>query len=98
MRSIMAVNELLMLMKVSKATYKDYLLLKIDSIPKLAKACPDELYLRLQAMTASRHDPCVWDIFPATINEARTGEKQSWWEWSKVRKKREIEGTFIKKP
>ncbi|GAN29924.1 helix-hairpin-helix domain-containing protein [Legionella pneumophila] len=38
--------------------------------------------------------PCVWDVFAAAINEARTGEKQPWWQWTKIRKKRQLEGTF----
>ncbi len=26
------------------------------------------------------------NVGPATIHEAKTGEKTPWWEWSKVRK------------
>jgi hypothetical protein len=61
---------------------------------ELASACADELYIRLQIITGQPHDPCVWDIFAAAINEARTGKKQPWWEWTKIRKKRQLEGTF----
>ncbi|HDV5789202.1 TPA: Mitomycin resistance protein mcrB, partial [Legionella pneumophila] len=49
---------------------------------------------RLQQITDQSHDPCVWDVFAAAINEARTGEKQPWWQWTKIRKKRQLEGTF----
>jgi nucleotidyltransferase/DNA polymerase involved in DNA repair len=87
-------NELLSLMNVGTATYKDLQLLEINSIHQLADACADELYTRLQRITEQSHDPCVWDIFAAAINEARTGKKQPWWEWTKIRKKRQIEGTF----
>ncbi|HAU1153281.1 TPA: Mitomycin resistance protein mcrB [Legionella pneumophila] len=87
-------NPLLSLMNVGEATYKDLQLLEINSIPQLAAACADELYLRLQQITGQSHDPCVWDVFAAAINEARTGQKQPWWEWTKIRKKKQLEETF----
>jgi hypothetical protein len=88
-------DALLNLMNVGPATYKDLQLLEIKSIHDLANACPDELYIRLQKITGQSHDPCVWDIFAAAINGARTGKKLPWWEWTKVRKKRQLDGTFI---
>ncbi len=87
-------NELSKLMNVGPATCKDLELLGIDSIAALANASADELYIRLQKITSRSHDPCVWDVFAAAINEARTGERQQWWEWTKVRKKRQEAGTF----
>lgn len=81
-------------MNVGEATYKDLQLLEVNSIQQLANACADELYLRLQQITGQSHDPCVWDVFAAAINEACTGQKQPWWEWTKVRKKRQMEGAF----
>ena len=83
-------------MNVGPATYKDLQLLGIDTIQALAKTSPDDLYHRLQQMTGRSHDPCVWDIFAAVIHEAKTGEKQPWWQWTKIRKKRQQEGTFQK--
>lgn len=90
-------SELLSLMNVGKATCKDFELLGIKSIAELAFASPDELYVRLQIITGQPHDPCVWDVFSAAINEARTGEKRPWWEWSKTRKERQAAGTFCLK-
>lgn len=87
-------HELFRLKNVGKATYHDLQLLGISSIEQLGFACPDELFARLQSITGKRHDPCVWDVFAAIIHEARTGEKQAWWEWTKIRKKRQEEGTF----
>lgn len=81
-------HELLSLMNVGAATYNDLQLLGIHSIEQLAQACPDELYSRLQEVTGQIQDPCVWDVFAAVIHEARTGEKQPWWKWTKIRKKR----------
>ena len=87
-------NELLTLMNVGTATYQDLQLLGIKSINDLANACPDELYTRLQKITGHSHDPCVWDIFAAAINEVQTGKKERWWKWTKIRKQRQLERTF----
>jgi len=87
-------SELLQLMNVGKATCCDLQILGIKTISELAKASPDELYIELQIITGQRHDPCVWDIFAAAINEARTGKKQPWWEWTKIRKKRQGKKIF----
>jgi len=83
-------NELLTLMNVGEATYKDLEILGISSIDQLSKADPDELYSRLQQITGHTHDPCVWDVFAAIIHEAKTGEKTPWWQWTAVRKKRTL--------
>jgi nucleotidyltransferase/DNA polymerase involved in DNA repair len=81
-------SELLSLANVGPATYKDLTLLGINTIAQLAQANPDELYERLQKITGSVHDPCVWDVFAAIIHEAKTGKKMPWWHWSEVRKRR----------
>lgn len=81
-------HELLTLKNVGPATYEDLCKLGINSIQDLAKADPDELYLRLQTITNQKQDPCVWDVFAAIIHEAKTGEKTLWWQWSKLRKSR----------
>ena len=88
-------NELLTLKNVGQATYKDLCALGIYSIEELAKANPDELYIRLQEITHKKQDPCVWDVFAAIIHEAKTGVKQPWWEWTQVRKKRQKDKTFL---
>ena len=87
-------HELLSLMNVGAATLQDFQLLEIQSIAELANACPDELYIRLQILTGRPHDPCVWDVFASAISEAKTGKKQPWWEWTKVRKQRQSDGSF----
>lgn len=81
-------SELLTLNNVGPQTLADLQLLGIATIDELAECCPDELFQRLQAMTNDAHDPCVWDVFAAIIHEAKTGEKTSWWAWTKVRKAR----------
>lgn len=82
--------ELLALMNVGQATLSDFKLLGIETVEDLAKADPDELYERIQTITGKRHDPCVWDVFAATIHEAQTGEKTPWWHWTKIRKAKQV--------
>ncbi|OGT32020.1 MAG: Mitomycin resistance protein mcrB [Gammaproteobacteria bacterium RIFCSPHIGHO2_12_FULL_35_23] len=87
-------NQLLSLKNVGPATYQDLKILGIHTIKKLSTCHPDELYIRLQAITERAHDPCVWDVFAAIIHEARTGEKQPWWHWTPIRKKRQAADKF----
>lgn len=79
-------KELLSLKNVGKATMGDLQLLGITTIKQLQKQNPDSLYTKLQKITGSKQDPCVWDVFAAIIHEAKTGEKLPWWHFSKIRK------------
>ncbi len=85
---LMPKNELLSLMNVGPATFKDLEILGITNIQQLSEADPDELYSRLAEITGHPHDPCVWDVFAAIIHEAKTGETTPWWQWTAVRKKK----------
>jgi hypothetical protein len=78
------------LMNVGKAVLRDLHILNIQSVEQLAVADPDELYAKLEAITGKHHDPCMWDVFAAIIYEARTGKKSSWWEWTLVRKQKQV--------
>lgn len=88
-------SELFTLKNVGQATYEDLTKLGIHSIEELAQADPDELYIQLQITTHQKQDPCVWDVFAATIHEAKTGIKQPWWEWTKIRKTRQKNREFL---
>lgn len=88
------IKDLLSLKNVGKATLRDLKLLEITSIKQLSESDPDDLYIRLQQITGTKHDPCAWDVFAAIIHEARTGEKMPWWQWTPERKKRQQSGTF----
>lgn len=81
-------GELRSLMNVGPAIQKDLALLGITTIAQLVQANPDQLYERLQEITGTSHDPCVWDVFAAIIHEANTGIKTPWWHWTPVRKAR----------
>ena len=79
-------SELLTLQNLGKATLKDLETLGISTVQQLSEQNADDLYKRIQKLTGTKHDPCVWDVFAAIIHEAKTGEKTKWWEWTKVRK------------
>jgi hypothetical protein len=86
--------ELRDLTNVGKATQRDFDVLGISSVAQLAQCDADELYVRLNSLTGQRHDPCVWDVFAATIHQARTGAALPWWRWTEERKNRQAAGKF----
>lgn len=84
------------LRNIGKAMLKDFDLLGIASVKHLAKCDADKLYAKIQTLTGTRHDPCVWDTYAAAIHQAKTGEALAWWDFTKVRKEREAKGKFVK--
>lgn len=82
------------LRNVGPAARADLATLGITSLAQLAASDPDRLYTRLQAKTATRHDPCVWDVFAAAVHQARTGEPRDWWTFTPERKRRQARGEF----
>lgn len=87
-------DDLRELRNVGPAMRADFALLGIENIKQLARCDADELYLRLQKLTGHHHDPCVWDTFAAAIHQARTGEGLPWWQFTRLRKQRQAQGTF----
>ena len=84
------------LRNIGKAMLKDFELLRITSVKHLAKCDADKLYTKIQSLTGTRHDPCVWDTYASAIHQAKTGEALPWWDFTKVRKEREAKGKFVK--
>lgn len=82
------------LRNVGKAVLADFKVLGIETVAQLAKQNADGLYTDLCRKTGVRHDPCVHDVFAATIHEARTGEPVNWWVYTRVRKERQLAGAF----
>ena len=74
------------LRNVGKATLGDFALLGITTLAELAARDPDLLYAEMQRRTKSPQDPCVRDVFAATIHQARTGLALDWWHFTPVRK------------
>jgi len=89
-------DELSQLRNIGRAMRADFDLLGIGSVEQLARCDADELYARIQTLTHARHDPCVWDTYAAAIHQARSGEALPWWEFTKQRKQRQAQGTFVK--
>ncbi|MEW5881739.1 MAG: helix-hairpin-helix domain-containing protein [Pseudomonadota bacterium] len=83
------------LRNIGPAMLRDLELLGVRSVAQLARRDADALYLRLQRLTGRRQDPCVWDTFAAAIHQARTGEALPWWHFTRERKRRQAEGTFV---
>jgi hypothetical protein len=75
---------------VGPATLRDFEMLRIRSVPQLAKADGRRLYLRLCELTGQRQDPCVWDVFECAVAQARNphlpAEQKQWWYYSRIRK------------
>ncbi|MGE0115700.1 MAG: TfoX/Sxy family DNA transformation protein [Steroidobacteraceae bacterium] len=89
-------DELSQLRNIGRAMRADFDLLDIGSVEQLARCDADELYARIQTLTHTRHDPCVWDTYAAAIHQARTGEALPWWGFTQIRKHRQAQGTFVK--
>lgn len=83
------------LRNIGPAMLRDLELLGIRSVAQLAHRNADALYLRLQRLTGKRQVPCGWDTFAAAIHRARTGEALPWWHFTRVRKPRQAEETFV---
>jgi hypothetical protein len=89
------VSELSKLRNIGKAMLRDFELLGISSVKDLARCDADHLYERIQSITDTRHDPCVWDTYAAAIHQAKTGEALPWWDFTKIRKERAIANGFL---
>lgn len=76
-------------MNVGPAIRRDFQLLGIETIAQLAKQDADQLYGQLCSIIKDRVDPCVHDVFSATIHQAQTGEALLWWKFSAARKQRD---------
>lgn len=73
---------------VGPATAGDFIRLGLRTMDDLAKQDPDEMYARIQEIDGIPHDPCVHDVFSASVAIARGEEPRDWWEFSRERKAR----------
>lgn len=73
------------LRNVGKAALSDFAVLGITTLAELAASDPDVLHQALERATGKRQDPCVRDVFAATIHQARTGEALDWWHFTPER-------------
>lgn len=88
-------DELSGLKNVGPAMCENFRLLGIKTREQLAEQDADHLYQQLNSILGVRSDPCVHDVFSATIQQARTGEALPWWHFSTARKLRQGTGDFL---
>ena len=78
------------LISVGPAILRDFELLGIRTMGRLARSNPERLYTRLCRVSAQRQDICVLDVFCAAVAQARDAhlpaEQCLWWYWSRKRK------------
>ncbi len=72
---------------VGEASAEDFRLLGIHKPSQLVGKCPFEMYEMLCEKTASRHDPCVIDVFMSVTRFMAGEEARAWWEYTEERKK-----------
>ena len=75
------------LANVGPATLRDFHTLGIRSVAQLARQDAFKLYDRLCRRTRKRHDPCVIDVFMATIAQSRGAAPKPWWRFTAQRKR-----------
>jgi hypothetical protein len=75
------------LANVGPAALRDFRTLGICTVAQLAKQDPFRLYERLCHRTGQRHDPCVIDVFMATIAQSQGAAPRPWWKFTARRKR-----------
>ena len=73
---------------VGKAIAKDFLLIGIKDPIELAGRDPYKLYEKLCICTATKHDPCVIDVFISAVKFMEGGPARKWWEFTAERKRK----------
>lgn len=81
------VRQLTDLPNIGEAGAKDLRLLGIVEPSQVTGKCPVEMYEMLCEKTASRHDPCVIDVFISVTRFMAGEEARPWWEYTAERKK-----------
>ena len=84
------VKHLTDLPNIGRATAADLRLIGIQEPEQLVGMCPFEMYERLCEKTASRHDPCVIDVFISVTRFMDGGDPRPWWEFTEERKQASI--------
>lgn len=71
---------------VGKTCAEDLRILGIHTPSQLVGRCPFEMYEMLCEKTASRHDPCVIDVFMSVTRFMAGEEPRPWWAYTQERK------------
>ena len=72
---------------VGPATAADFALLGFTAPNELIGQDPYALYERLCALTATRQDPCVADVFIAAVRFMEGAPPHAWWHYTAERKR-----------
>ena len=85
-------RELKDLISIGPRMLRDFALLGVRSVKRLAKQDAKKLYARLGRIQKHHQDICVLDTFEAAVAQAKNprlpaGQCQWWW-WSEKRKQR----------
>lgn len=72
---------------IGPAAAADLRLLGIAEPAGLTGRDPYEMYETLCALTSTRHDPCVLDVFISITCFMAGGAPQAWWEFTAERKR-----------
>jgi hypothetical protein len=73
---------------IGNAGAEDLRRLGIREPSQLIGKCPFEMYEMLCVKTATRHDPCVIDVFMSITHFMNGGEPQAWWKFTGERKQK----------
>lgn len=85
----MATSDLQSIPNVGPAVARMLGRLGIETADDLRGSDGEELFERLCALDARRHDPCLLDTFVAAVDYVDGGPPRPWWEYSRERKARE---------
>lgn len=72
---------------IAKSGAGDLLTLGYTQPSQLAGQCPFEMYRRLCVLTATRHDPCVIDVFISVTRFMAGDDPLPWWRYTAERKR-----------
>ncbi|OGL47185.1 MAG: mitomycin resistance protein [Candidatus Schekmanbacteria bacterium RBG_13_48_7] len=81
------VSQLVELPNIGNAMADSLQLIGIDHPKKLIGKNPFKLFETLCAVSGTRHDPCVIDVFMAVIHFMEGGDPLPWWSFTDERKK-----------
>jgi hypothetical protein len=85
------------LISIGPAMLRDFELLGIRSVARLARENPQRMYEKLGRVAGQHQDICVLDVFCAAVAQARNSrlpvEQCQWWYWSRKRKQGNGSGT-----
>lgn len=74
------------IINVGPAIESDFKLLGFTNPQQLIGQAPWDLYCRLCKKTKVVHDPCVLDVFMASVDFMNGNPPRKWWDFTKARK------------